>query len=183
MNVIPILCRLGNVDMSEWLLLTSITTDTIMYKLYTAAGRITTEARRYMVELVVDDIVVRRGKLGVLQTNVMGVSYEFNKSVNPSSDPVYHWFSSLRNHYYGAGDDWIIIAFSIGEAFYTRDIERGAATAFEREQQNILFKVQNDFTLNFTGLTMTKPDDYEEETKLDDIWNVWSDDNDDLQDP
>lgn len=178
MNVIPVLCRLGNVDMGEWRQISSITSDTISYNLYTAVGRVMLEAQRYLVEVVVDDVVVRRGRLGALQTMMRGVSYEFNKPTSDATDVVLQWFNQLRNHYYGSGDDWFTIAFAIGEGFYMRDVERAAASCFESEQAAILFNQQQDFTLNFSGLKFTNPED---DIKLDDIWTNWSsDDGEDL---
>lgn len=175
-----VLIRWGVLDPDfVWKELATFSNGSLRYTLKQSNAVMNPEMVQYLIEMSVEGVPIRRAKVGVLMTALRGVNYEF---MQLTPDPFVMFFNQVKPHYvHGVVDDWFTIAMSIGTWYYMNDLQVFAADVWEAEQQRMLKGVQPDFHIDITGLEL-RPDENDIDQSLDDRWNKWGEDDDDLYD-
>lgn len=187
MNTMVVMVRCGALDPDyTWKELASFESEQVKYTLLSTISVINPEHTNYMLEIRVEDIIVRQAKVGMISTATKGISYEFVTEYKGMRD----WFLNCKNQYLNQGDDWFLYAMTIGEMFHMTDIQKLASNVYEYNQRNQLFGIDNKFEIEFKGLEV-KPtfnenvptNDDSKDIKLDDFWlEALEDDDDDISD-
>jgi hypothetical protein len=181
-----IMVRVGVLDPElEWVRTAAFTNDAVSYILLKGQSRITPENVNYLLEIEIEDICIRRARIGLITSTSKGLSYEFLASAH---DAIVDWFLGLRNQYLNCGDDWFVMAMTLGELYYSNEMTSLSARAFEQEQRRVLLNINPNFVITFNRLdelidrnNEETGDDITEDVPLDSIWYSWDEDNDDEQ--
>lgn len=169
MNIMIIMVRCGVLNSErKQEIIASFDVGSTQYRLVSVQSLLNESQMNFYIQTVIEDVVVRNARVGMITSTTRGITFEFIASVY-----MIQWFLNLKNLYISGGDDWFLIATSVGELYYTTDMQSLEANAFEAEQRRQLMKVQSDFTVKFDGLDLLSDDLHVE---LDDIWDIWEND-------
>lgn len=181
MNTQVIMVRVGILDPElDWQKVAAFTNDATTYTLLKGKSRYNEEYVNYLLEISVEDIIIRRARIGLITSNTKGLSYDF---MSTAHDAMIDYFLSLRYQYMNCGDDWFTMAMTLGELYYSNEMTSLSARAFEQEQRRSLLNINPNFAITFNRLETLIDrnaeeghDDITEDIPLDSIWWEWDDD-------